>query len=174
MLNQSTISNPPFMPGQSGQPILPIDYTNLGYDSLRQAMLALAQASLPEWTDFSESDLGVLMIELFAYACDITLYYQTRIAGNLFPATSDEPDALVQLLRLIGYELHPPTPATTELRIAFNASDIASAIASSTTTPPVPPTPTQSNLSITIPERTSFSVSLSTGTQLTYETERDL
>src|SRR6266702_4878125 len=162
MLNQFIISNPPFMPGQSGQPILPIDYTNLGYDSLRQAMLALAQASLPEWTDFSESDLGVLMIELFAYACDITLYYQTRIAGNLFPATSDEPDALVQLLRLIGYELHPPTPATTELRIAFNASDI---------TPVVTATP---NASITISARTAFSVSLSTGDQFQYETERGI
>ena len=145
--------NQPVMPSQ---PVLPIDYTNLGYDSLRQAMLALARASLPEWTDFSESDLGVLLVELFAYACDITLYYQTRIAGNLFPATSDEPDALVQLLRLIGYELHPPTPATTELRVAFNASDI---------------TP---NASIDIPALTQFSVSLSTGAQLTYETVRDL
>lgn len=159
MLNQSTISNPPVMPGQPGQPILPIDYTNLGYDSLRQAMLALAQASLPEWTDFSESDLGVLLVELFAYACDITLYYQTRIAGNLFPATSDEPDALVQLLRLIGYELHPPTPATTELRVAFNASDIGTAIVS---------TP------MSIPTGTAFSVSLSTGDQFQYETEREI
>ncbi len=145
--------NQPVMPSQ---PVLPIDYTNLGYDSLRQAMLALARASLPEWTDFSESDLGVLLVELFAYACDITLYYQTRVAGNLFPATSDEPDALVQLLRLIGYELHPPTPATTELRVAFNASDITA------------------NTPIIIPTGTSFSVSLSTGAQLTYETVRDL
>ena len=92
------------------RPVIPIDYTNLGYDSLREAMLALARESLPELTDFSENDLGVLLIELFAYACDITLYYQTRIASNLFPATSDEPDALVQLLRLIGYELRPPAP----------------------------------------------------------------
>ena len=62
----------------------PIDYTNLGYDALRSAMLARAQQSLPEWTDFSENDLGVLLIELFAYACDITMYYQTRIAGTCF------------------------------------------------------------------------------------------
>src|SRR5947209_3184182 len=148
MVNQPVISN---QPGHPGQPVLPIDYTNLGYDSLRQAMLALARVSLPEWTDFSESDLGVLLVELFAYACDITMYYQTRIAGNLFPATSDQPDALVQLLRLIGYELHPPIPATTELRIAFNASDITAAVTATPNTP------------IIVPAGTSFSVSLSTG-----------
>ncbi len=139
------------------QPVMPIDYTNLGYESLREAMLALARESLPEWTDFSENDLGVLLVELFAYACDITLYYQTRIAGNLFPATSDEPDALVQLLRLIGYELRPPAPATTDLRVAFDASDVASV-----------------STSIMLPEGTTFSVTLPTGDKLSYETERDL
>jgi uncharacterized phage protein gp47/JayE len=130
-----------------------IDYTNLGYDSLREAMLALARENLPEWTDFSESDLGVLLIELFAYACDITLYYQTRIAANLFPDTAEEPEALAQLLRLIGYELHPPAPAIANLRLAFDATV---------------PTP------IDIPPGTQFSVSLPTGTQLTFETERVL
>ncbi|HEX8073045.1 MAG TPA: putative baseplate assembly protein [Pyrinomonadaceae bacterium] len=131
---------------------IPVDYTNIGYESLRDSMLALARARVPEWTDFSESDLGVLLVELFAYACDITLYYQTRIAGNLFPATSDEPAALTQLLRLIGYELRPPAPASANLRLAFDAT---------TTVPPV-----------TVPAGTQFFVSLPDDTQLTFESER--
>src|SRR5437868_3616337 len=102
---------------------IPIDYTNLGYESMRDAMLDVARRSLPEWTDLSESDLGVLLIELFAYACDITLYYQTRIASNLLPQTADEPQALVQLLRLIGYELQPPAPATVNLCLVFAAAE---------------------------------------------------
>lgn len=132
---------------------LPIDYTNLDYPALREAMLTLAQENLPEWTDFSENDLGVLLIELFAYACDITLYYQNRIASNLFPATADEPEALIQLLRLIGYELRPPSPAIAPLRIAFNAPQ---------------PTP------ILIPARTQFSATLASGQQIIFETEKDL
>jgi len=131
----------------------PIDYTHLGYDALRSAMLARAQQSLPEWTDFSENDLGVLLIELFAYACDITMYYQTRIAGNLLPATADEPDALVQMLRLIGYELQPPAPATVNLTLQFDAAE---------------PTP------ILLPSRTQFTVPLASGQQLVFETERDI
>jgi len=101
---------------------LPIDYTNLGYEALRESMLAVARQTLPEWTDQTENDLGVLLIELFAYASDITLYYQSRIASQLFPATSDEPESLVQLLRLLGYELRSAPPATVELAIAVDAA----------------------------------------------------
>ncbi|WP_306316874.1 MULTISPECIES: baseplate J/gp47 family protein [unclassified Streptomyces] len=101
---------------------LPIDYTNLGYDALRESMLAIARQTLPEWTDQTENDLGVLLIELFAYASDITLYYQSRIASQLFPATSDEPESLVQLLRLLGYELRPAPPATVDLAVAVDAA----------------------------------------------------
>ena len=126
----------------------PIDYTDLGYDALRAAMLERARDRLPEWTDFSENDLGVLLVELFAYASDITLYYQSRIAQNLFPETADEPEAIVQLLRLLGYELHPPTPASADLRIAVDA----------TTVPPV-----------VLPEGSAFDVTLPGG-PVTFET----
>jgi hypothetical protein len=132
-------------------PVRPVDYTNIGFTALRDAMLGLARESVPEWTDLSENDLGVLLVELFAYAADITLYYQTRIAQNLLPATSDEPEALTQLLRLIGYELRPPGAATVNLRVAFEATE---------------PTP------IAIPARTQFTVAVPTGEELTFETER--
>jgi hypothetical protein len=124
-----------------------VDYTNLGYDALRRSMLELARESLPEYTDLTENDLGVLLIELFAYACDVTLYYQTRIAENLFPETSDEPEALLQLMRLIGYELLPPAPARVDLRIGVD--------------PALPG-------ALTIPARTRFTAM--TGDQIPFET----
>lgn len=134
-------------------PPIPIDYTNLDYEAMRGAMLDLASQVLPEWTDLSENDLGVVLTEMFAYACDITLYYQSRIAANLLPETSDEPQALVQLLRLIGYELSPPTAATVNLRVGFAA----------TAAPP-----------ISIPAATQFLVSVTGGGQLPFETQQDI
>lgn len=133
--------------------MLPTDYTNIDFESLRSAMLALAKERMPEWTDFSENDLGVLLLELVAYTSDIMLYHQTRIAQNLFPETSDEPDALTQLLRFIGYELAGPAPARANLRVAFDAA----------TAPP-----------ISIPTGTEFFVTLSSGDELTFEVERDV
>jgi hypothetical protein len=136
-------------------PVYPIDYTNLDYESLREAMLAQARASLPEWTDQSENDLGVLLVELFAHAADITLYYQTRIASNLFPETSDEPDAIGQLLRLIGYELRPPSPATVDLRLTFEATPAVLA-------------------GFAIGVGAQFQATALSGEQLTFETEREV
>lgn len=131
----------------------PIDYTNIGYDALREAMLALARESLPEWTDHSENDLGVLLVELMAHASDITLHYQTRIANNLLPETSDDPAALVQLLRLLGYETRPPAPATADLRVGFDQGQA---------------------LPFTIPARTRFVTTVAGDVDVAFETVRDI
>jgi len=101
----------------SFQPI--IDYTNKDFASLRQAMLELARYRLPEWNDQSPSDLGVLLVDLFAYMGDITLYYQDRIANELFLNTATERRNIIELLRLIGYELKPPIAASADLLLTF-------------------------------------------------------
>ena len=67
-----------------------VDYTNKDFASLRQAMLALARYRLPEWTDQSPSDLGILLVDLFAYMGDVVLYYQDRIASESFLQTAGE------------------------------------------------------------------------------------
>ena len=96
-----------------------IDYTDKDFASLRAAMLRLASQRLPEWTDRSPSDLIMVFIDLFAYCGDIVAYYQDRIASEMFPATATERASLVDLLRLIGYEFSPATPARTDLRLTF-------------------------------------------------------
>src|SRR5271170_2531854 len=115
-----------------------IDYTNKDFQSLRQAMLALAQYRLPEWTDQSPTDLGMLLVDLFAYMGDVILYYQDRIANESFLPTAVERRSVLNALRLIGYELAPPTPATTELTLFFN------------------PPPSGSSSSVTIPQGLAF------------------
>ncbi len=96
-----------------------IDYTNKDYQALREAMLALAKEKLPEWTDHSPNDLGVVLLELFAYMGDVLLYYQDRIADESYLHTAVERRSIVNLLRLIGYELRPPTPASADLSLLF-------------------------------------------------------
>lgn len=96
-----------------------IDYTNKDYASLREAMLGLAREKFPEWTDHSPNDLGVMLLELFAYMGDILLYYQDRIANESYLETAVERRSVINLLRLIGYELRPPTPASADLTLLF-------------------------------------------------------
>ena len=101
-----------------------IDYTNKDYASLREAMLELAREKLEHWTDHSPNDLGVVLLELFAYMGDILLYYQDRIANESYLETAEERRSVLNLLRLIGYELRPPQPASADLSLLFSTEQI--------------------------------------------------
>lgn len=96
-----------------------IDYTSKDYASLRAALLELASERLPEWTDQSPNDLGVMLLELVAYLGDALFYNQDRIAGESFLETAVERRSVLQHLRLIGYELKPPLAASADLTLLF-------------------------------------------------------
>lgn len=101
-------------------PPVTIDYTDKDYASLRRALLELARYRLPEWTDRSPADLGVLLVDMFAYLGDVVLYYQDRIANESFVQTAVERRSILHLLRLVGYELAPAVSAVADLQLTFN------------------------------------------------------
>src|SRR5436190_16941193 len=94
-----------------------IDYLARNYQSFRRALLDLIPAKLPEWTDRSEANFGVVLIELFAYMADILSYYQDRIANEMFLSTAQERRNVIEHLRLIGYEMAPAAPAAALLNV---------------------------------------------------------
>ena len=97
-----------------------VDYTGKDFEGLLDAMLALARERLPEWTDHSPNDPGVVLLELFAHALDVQLYYVDRLANESYLDTAVEDRSLVNLLRLIGYELRPARPATANVTLLFD------------------------------------------------------
>jgi uncharacterized phage protein gp47/JayE len=96
-----------------------VDYTHKDYASLREAMLELAREKLPAWTDHSPNDLGIVLLELFAFMGDQLFYYQDRIANESYLDTAVERRSVLNLLRLIGYELRPPQAASVDLTLLF-------------------------------------------------------
>ena len=103
--------------GNNGRP--QIDYTNKDYVSLRDAMLQLAREKLPAWTDHSPNDLGIVLLELFAFMGDQLFYYQDRIANESYLDTAVERRSVLNLLRLLGYEMRPPISASADLTLLF-------------------------------------------------------
>ncbi|MGE3620677.1 MAG: baseplate J/gp47 family protein [Acidimicrobiia bacterium] len=97
-----------------------VDYTDKDFRSMRRALLDLAAYRVPEWTDRSPGDLGMLWVDLFSYVCDAVGYYQERLASELYLDTAVERRSVMHLLRLIGYELAPASPAATSLRLEFD------------------------------------------------------
>ena len=66
----------------------------------------------PEWTDLSPHDPGMCLVEVFAHMTETFLF---RL--NQLPDT-----AYIELLRLIGVRLEPPTAAATRLRFSLEHS----------------------------------------------------
>jgi len=94
-----------------------IDYLARDFSSFRKALVDLIPAKIPEWTDRSEADLGVVLIELFAYMGDILSYYQDRLANESFLNTAQERRSVIDHLRLIGYEPAGAAPASAALSV---------------------------------------------------------
>jgi len=105
---------------------LAVDYMARDYDSFRRALLDLIPEKIPEWTDRSEANLGVALIELFAYMADILSYYQDRIANEAFLSTARERRSVIEHLKLIGYEMAPAASAAARLSliVANNVNEV--------------------------------------------------
>ena len=66
---------------------------------------ALIPTYAPNWTDHNPSDLGITLIELFAWLVEGMIFRLNRV-----------PDKnLIEFLNLIGITRDPPTPASTYL-----------------------------------------------------------
>nr|DAI99396.1 MAG TPA: baseplate wedge protein [Caudoviricetes sp.] len=89
-----------------------VDYTNKDYESFRQDMIVRLQQKIPEYTDTSESDFGIVLIELLAHGLDILSYYNDRVAREMFLDTAMERDSVVSIAtNILGYEVKENTPS---------------------------------------------------------------
>ena len=98
-----------------------VDYVTKDYEGFRQGMLNQIPLLLPNWTDRSESDFGVALIELYAYVADILSYYQDRIANEAFLPTATQRRSVVELLRLIDYRIDPGLAASAWIHFEASA-----------------------------------------------------
>lgn len=77
------------------------------YDSLLRLMLDRLAREAPDWRDRSEADLGMVLLELFAYAGDQLAWLQERVALEGRLRTATHPESVRRLLRLIDHAPHP-------------------------------------------------------------------
>lgn len=61
--------------------------------------------SCPGWTDLSPSDPGMVLLELFAHLTETMIYQLNQIPDKIY----------IELLRMIGTQLHPPGAAGANL-----------------------------------------------------------
>ena len=131
-----------------------IDYLSRDFESIRQDLMDQIQFFNPEWTDRNASDFGITLIELFAYMGDILHFYVDRRAQNLYLTTCFTRESVVNILKLIDYEVPGKSAA-----IADEVFTLVSPLSGD----------------FIVPENTQLSTTGETGTTpVTFETLADL
>ena len=88
-----------------------VNLSTRDYAGYRTDMINQLKAKIPEYSDFSSSDMGIVLIELLAYQLDSLSYYIDKITNELFLDTAYEKESVSRLARMLGYEMAESTPA---------------------------------------------------------------
>jgi hypothetical protein len=111
---------PPPSPATLPERPVVIDYLAKDFSSFRQALLDFIPILLPGWTERSEADLGMMLLELLAYTADNLSYMQDRVGNEAFLATATQRRSVAGHLQLIGYQMDEGTSASTWLQFNVN------------------------------------------------------
>lgn len=93
-----------------------IRYTSKDYQTILDNIIEIIPQLTPDWTDFNESDLGMVIVELFCGVADMLGYYIDHHANENFLPTALLRQSIIDLVQLIDYQLSRPASAYTTLR----------------------------------------------------------
>lgn len=104
--------------------IPPIAYDSRSYEEVRDDLVALIPAFCPEWTDHNPSDMGIVLLQLFAAAADVMHFYADRAAGEAFLPTAIKRESVINLLKLIDYQMRSASSATVDLTFTLAQAQV--------------------------------------------------
>ena len=105
-------------PGPVDQP--DINYLAKDYSSFRRVMLDRMSLLTPNWAERNPADLGVALVELFAYAGDYLSYQQDAIATEAYLGTARKRTSVRRHARLVDYRVHDGSNARVWVQIAVD------------------------------------------------------
>jgi hypothetical protein len=101
-----------------------LDYTSRDFAAIRTQLIGLAKGFLPEWDTAGEaSDIGTLILELFAYAADVIHFYIDRNASEAFLGTAVRRQSVLYIADMMGYTPVGQQCASVALNFSLAADD---------------------------------------------------
>lgn len=107
-------------------PALPapqIDYLARDYGRLRRLLLDRLSVTLPDWKERHAPDIGIMLVELFAYLGDHLSYQQDAVATEAYLRTARRRISVRRHARLVDYILHEGCNARAFVQIQSPADD---------------------------------------------------
>jgi hypothetical protein len=95
------------------------------FADFRQSMLAAIRRwpALDGWRARDADDLGVMLLEFWAYVADIIAFYDEVAAHEAYLRTARRPESLTRLIGLLGYQPRPATAASALLALLAEGRD---------------------------------------------------
>jgi hypothetical protein len=98
-----------------------INYLAKDYASFRRALLNFLPTRVPGFSETSEADLAITLLELFAYAGDQLSYFQDAVANEAYLDTARQRSSLKRHALLVDYRMHDGLAARVILRFRVNS-----------------------------------------------------
>lgn len=83
-----------------------IDYLSRDYEGLRRLLLDRLSVVIPSWMDRNAADVGVMLVELFAYLGDHLAYAQDAVCAEAYLGTARRRISVARHARLLDYPMH--------------------------------------------------------------------
>ena len=97
------------------------------FGDFRRSLLAYSQLTptpgLYDWAGDDPLDLGLMLVDSFAYLLDILSFYDSEIAQNGYLATAPTPQAARQLTDLLGYVPRPASASNVTVALTATGHD---------------------------------------------------
>lgn len=87
----------------SRKPTDGIDYTSRDYEAFRELLIQKLQEKMPEYTDTSSTDAGIVILEALANGLDIISLYSDIIANDVILPTTQDRKLAVIIAECLGY-----------------------------------------------------------------------
>ncbi|WP_431819302.1 putative baseplate assembly protein [Burkholderia sp. F1] len=95
-----------------------IDYLAKDYDSFKRLILDRLALTMPDWHEAHAPDIGVMLVELLAYAGDQLSYCQDAVATEAYLNTARLRISLRRHARLVDYAMHEGCNARAWISVA--------------------------------------------------------
>jgi Baseplate J-like protein len=110
-------------------PIPQIDYLARDYSALRRQLLDRVSLLMPDWRERNAADVGVMLLELLAYAGDYLGYRQDAVATEGYLSTARRHTSVKRHGRLVDYQMHSGHNARAWVQIRVTSDVLGGALA---------------------------------------------
>lgn len=88
-----------------------LDYSTRDYEGFRTDLIKGLQQRIPEYTDTSQTDAGIVILELLAHNLDLLSYYNDKTANEVYLDTAKERSNIIMLAKMLGYVFDDGRPS---------------------------------------------------------------